>query len=396
VGGVVLVVLDAARAGALGAYGGRHDVTPHLDELARESWLFEQAFTPAVYTRAAMTALWTSREPTKAGRRHAVRLPEVLQARGVRTAGFVANPNAGRSFGYDRGFDAFDEVDGVPPPPSGSLVEGFGRFLDLVGDQRFFVYIHLREPHFPFTPPPPFAHRFGAPVLLPEEALVDPDWIASLNLRGGPTPEEAAELRRAYEANLAYADELVGRIRAHLSRAGRAADTALIVTADHGEALGEHGHVGHNDQAYAESAHVPLLLHARGLGARRSSRLVGLLDIAPTVTQLFGAHAPSFEGVSLLDRTGSAERTLSCVGTDPAAVHAVRDARYSLVVTGGRTELFDRRTDPEETVDLAAKEPALLARLARRAPQAAPTLEPEASAKEETAREALRALGYVK
>jgi arylsulfatase A-like enzyme len=397
--GVVLVVLDAARASSVGAYGGRKDVTPHLDALAAESQLFEQAFTPAVYTRAAMAALWTSRDPGQPGQRRALRLAEVLKAAGVGTAGFVANPNAGHSSGHERGFEEFRQIEGVPPPPSEELVGDFGDFLERKGKTRFFAYLHLREPHFPYAPPPPFALRFGGPQVLPAEVFSDADWMASLNLRkGGPTSAEALDLVRAYEANLGYADHLVGQIRARLEAAGLAESTALIVTADHGEALGEHGRVGHNDQAYAESAHIPMLLRVPGRSARRSSRLVSLLDVAPTIAQLFGVSPAGFEGVSLMAEEGPPERGLLCVGTDPKAVRAFRDARYSLVTTRGRTELFDRRHDPGETQDLAPTEPVLLSSLVdlrARAEALRTTFTEEAPALEPKSRDALRALGYL-
>jgi len=309
----------------------------------------------------------------------------------------VANPNAGRSFGHDRGFSAFAEEDGVPPPPSDGLVDQLEEFLGRVGRAPFFAYLHVREPHFPYLPPPPFAERLGENRVLPDEAFRDPDWVASLNRRGGPTPAEAAELERAYEANLAYADHLVGRVLARLRQTGLLARVAVIVTADHGESLGEHGHVGHNDQVYAESARVPLLLSLPGGPAERLGRLASLLDVAPTVTQLLGVPARGFEGISLLDREGPADRTLSCRGADAEAALAVRDGRYTLVTTRRGVGLFDRQRDPGETSDLSTSRPAQLAALRARAERLStdePSLD-EAPRLEAASRDALRALGYL-
>lgn len=399
--GVVLVVLDAARAASFGCYGGPPAASLAVDNLARESVLFEQAFTPAPYTRAAMAALWTSRDPGERGLRKAPRLAEILAARGVATAGFVANPNAGRNFGLARGFDRFDELDGLPPPRSDQLLPGFESFVRETRG-RFFAYVHVREPHFPYDPPPAFKAPFGLPRLLPAEAFTDPDWIDSLNRRGGPTEAEGADLRRMYEANLAFADSLVARLRRILEDAGAWKQTAFIVTADHGEALGEHGFVGHNRQVYAESAQVPLVMRVPGLAPARRTRLASLLDVAPTVAGLLEvADARSgFHGQDLLSTSGEGERHLLCVGTEPAPAVAWRDELHTLVVSGQRAELFDRTEDPGETRDRSREEPGVIARMLEeleeaRNQRAAVPPENLASPSPE-AKELLRALGYVR
>src|SRR5262249_56705222 len=122
---------------------------PTVDTLAREPLLFEQAFPPAPYTRAAMTAVWTSRDPGERGIRKAPRLAEILSTHGVATAGFLANPNAGRNVGLDRGFARFEELDRVPPPRSDELLPALESFLRETSG-RFFAYVHVREPHFPY------------------------------------------------------------------------------------------------------------------------------------------------------------------------------------------------------------------------------------------------------
>jgi arylsulfatase len=351
--GAVVVVLDAARAGSFGCYGGRRGVTPAVDALARESIVFEQAFTPAVYTRAAMNALWASRPPGEPGLPKAPRLAEILRARGFQTAGFSANPNAGRTYGHARGFSEFHELEGPAPPRSGPLVERFVDFLGRVRG-RFFAYVHVREPHFPYDPPAPFSDRFGPPLLLPMEAFTDPEWLESLNRRGSPTPGERGDLLRRYEANLAYADHLVDRLRAALVTAGLWEETALVVTADHGEAMGEHGFVGHNEQVFVESAQVPLVMRVPGLGARRLTRLASLMDVAPTLAVLLGAAEAggSFRGVNLLGPDDGRRRGLACVTVDAKTV-AWRDDRYTLVLSGDRVQLFDRHEDPGESRDRA-------------------------------------------
>lgn len=396
----VVVVLDAARAQSFGCYGGRRGVTPSVDALAHESVVFEQAFTPAVFTRAAITALWTSRPPGEPGMRKAPRLAEILSARGFETAGFSANPNAGRTQGHARGFSEFHELEGTPPPPGEKLVEMLADFLRRARG-RFLAYVHVREPHFPYDPPAPFADRFGPPRLLPKEAFTDPDWLDSLNRRGNPTPGETSDLVRMYEANLAYADHVVGRLRAALQQAGVWDETALVVTADHGEAMGEHGFVGHNEQVFSESAQIPLVIRVPGLGGERLTRLAGLMDVAPTLAGLLGVRdgASSFRGVDLLAPEGGPERGLRSVTADAKTV-AWRDARYTLVLSRGRSQLFDRREDPSEHHDRAREKPEVLARLLgelrREGGLSVELAADEGAVPDPAQQELLRALGYTR
>jgi len=407
-------VLDAARARSFSCYGYARETTPRIDRLARGALLFENAFSAAPYTRAAMTTLWTSREPGEPGTRKALRLSELLAAQGIHAAGVVGNPNAGALLAFDRGFAEFHEVDDPTRERAETLLPTVDRILETRRGGPLFLYVHVREPHFPYDPPPPFGGRFGVPTLLPREAALDPDWLPSLNRRGGPNPHEAADLTRLYDANLAYADDVVGRLRDRLAAAGRWAETALIVTADHGEAVGEHGFVGHNEQVYEESTRIPLIVRRPGLeafgaaGPKRVGALASLLDLAPTVAGLFGlppevATRAGFRGRSLVapDFAEGAERALMTSSAGDRPAFALRDHRTTLIVSSkGRAQLFDRQADPGETRDLAAAQPELLQRrldalTAQRAAlgHATETDEPRPSPRTQ---ESLRALGYMR
>jgi arylsulfatase A-like enzyme len=295
-----------------------------------------------------------------------------------------------------------------------TLLPTVERILEAHRAGRLFLYLHLREPHFPYDPPPPFRGRFGVPEHLPPEAALDPDWIPSLNRRGGPSPDEAADLARLYDANLAYADDVIGRLRDRLAAAGLWGETALIVTADHGEALGEHGFVGHNDQVYDESTHVPLIVRGPGrerpgaLGPKRIAALASLLDVAPTVAGLFGLPREAcvragFRGRSLVapDFGEGDERALLVRSAGDLPAFALRDHRMTLIVPSkGRAQLFDRQADSGETRDLAAVEVAALQQRLDTLAAHRKTLErkPEPDDAQPSARtqEALRALGYVR
>jgi len=374
---VIFVILDAARARQLGAYGYSRPTTPAIDRLAAEGVVFETATTPAVYTLGAMSSIWTSQHPD---RHHSevsfsARLPrdrltlaELLSARGVATAGFVANAVAGASFGFERGFSDFREI----YKDFGSGAAGFLKAVPpwVAGkrDRRFFLYLHFREPHFPYDPPPPFDTAFGGEGPIAKDSRGDAAFFTDLNQgRRKPAPGEIEHLVRLYDGNLAYADQQFGLLRESLEAAGVWDRSVVIVAADHGEALFEHGWIGHNVQLYEESVHVPLILRLPG-GPRgqRIDGLVDLLDVAPTIADIFGAGgrgggAAGFEGRSLLPAIAGAPgkpALLSRTVWDRPR-YALRDPDHKFLcdTRTGQEELYDLRADPGERTNLVQLQP---------------------------------------
>jgi arylsulfatase A-like enzyme len=372
---VVFVILDAARAREFGCYGDARGVTPEIDRIAAEGVVFERAFTPAVYTLGAMSSVWTSQYPD---RHHSevsfsARLPkdrltlaEVLTARGIATAGFVANAVAGAAFGFDRGFSDFREIF----KDLGSRADGFRKvvppWLRAHKDRRFFAYVHFREPHFPYDPPPPFDTRFGPEGPISRAARQQTDWITDLNQsRRAPAPGEIEHLVRLYDGNLAFADHEVGALRRTLEELGLWEKTVVIVAADHGEELFEHRWIGHNVHLYEESMHVPLLVRfpsGAGVSGLRAKGLVDLLDVAPTIADVLrgsGHEAADreFQGRSLLSLIGGATAKTAVLSRTvwDRPRYALRDARYKFLydTRTGDEELYDLEDDPGETRDLA-------------------------------------------
>jgi len=381
---VVLVFMDAARASSFGSYGHTRPTTPNFDRIAAEGVVFERAFTPAVYTLGAMSSVWTSTHPDRHHSETAfdARLPEglltlaeLLTARGVRTAGFVANAVAGRAFGFDRGFAEFHEVFATHGSEASAMRSVLPGWWSAAGAGRFFAYVHYREPHFPFDPQQPFLDRLGADVgPISKPLRSDMSWITDVN-RGerSLSEEEERQLRLLYEANLAQVDAALGELVAGLEGAGLLEQTLLIITADHGEALHEHGWIGHNVQLYEESVHVPLVLRfPAGTGPRgvRNAELVDLLDLAPTIADVFGAldsggAREAFSGISLLDVAaggrGKGAVLSRTVWNRPR--YSWRDERLKLIfdTQTGEQRLFDLDRDPGENTDRADGSPLLAA-----------------------------------
>jgi arylsulfatase A-like enzyme len=423
---VLIVVLDAGAAGHFGCYGYARPTTLNVDRLAREGVLFERAYTPAPFTIAAVSSMWTSQYPDQhhAGTRHRAPLPrerltlaEVLKARSVSTVGFAANPNAGPPFGLDRGFEEFHLLPGAGGasshvPRAEEFRAPVRDWLSRNQDRRFLAYLHLLEPHFPYDPPHPFNHLFGRPSPRMLAAGRDDGWVRKVNAgRYVPTAEEAADLVRLYDGNLAYADREIGWLRQTLEELGLLERTVVIVTADHGESLLERGALGHGTHLYEECVRVPLVMRfpgGRGPAGLRVRELVGLLDIAPTVADMFGALtgtvARTFEGVSLFPVIGGGRGrgVVLSRSMQERPAFALNDGTWKLIhsLKTGRSEVYHLSDDPDEQHDLVEAEP-LRAELMRqelyrwlrdlRVERGTATEERLNPAE----REALRALGYV-
>ena len=368
----VVLVLDGASAGRMGLYGGGGGTTPVIDALGRESVVFDAAVSQAVYTIASIGSLLTGQYPERHQsvsfadrlRDDVVTLPSILSRAGYRTAAFPGNAVVSKTFGLERGYQEFFPVwerEGYTGHGD-SVVSAFKSWLEDRPEEPFFAYVHLREPHFPYNPPPPFDTRFGPAFPYPggidDTAIVD-----DLNRKAAsgkpPSEEVLARARGLYLGNLAYADSLVGEVLRMLEPS-----TIVIVTADHGEALFEHGFLGHNTQLYEESIRIPLLVRAPGVAARRVSDLVELIDLTPTIAELAGLtempEASGFQGRSLVPALAgsSLSKKLAFSRTLWAKPrYSVRGERFKLIWDSrtGASELYDIETDPEERATLESR-----------------------------------------
>jgi arylsulfatase A-like enzyme len=373
---VLLIVLDAGRAQSFGAYGYSRDTSPNIDRIAREGAVFESVYTPAVYTLGAMSSVWTSQYPD---RHHSevsfsARLPkdrltlaELLSAQGIHTGGFVANAVAGRLFGFDRGFVDFDEVFSRLGSSGSVFRQAVPPWMRKNRDRRFFAYVHFREPHFPYDPEPPFDTKFGPDGPIAKADRRNEGFFKDASQ--GRRPFSAAErehLVRLYDGNIAFADREVGELRKAMEAEGLWDKTVVIVAADHGEELFEHGWIGHNVHVFEESVHVPLVIRfppGAGPAGVRLKGLADLLDLAPTIADVFGVmgkggSAEAFQGRSLLPVVAGAPGkpvVLSRTIWDRPR-YALRDERYKYLydTRTGEEALFDLGSDPRETNDVAA------------------------------------------
>ncbi len=379
---VVLITIDTLRADHVGAYGATGARTPTLDGLARDGARFDRAWATAPITLPSHASLMTGRyPPAHRGRHNGVSVdPDVptlamrLKAAGFATGAFVSAFPLDKRFGLAQGFDVYDDTlprgpDGRPAnerPGSDTMARAI-TWWQAQATSRAFLWVHLFEPHAPY----------GAP---------------------GATGSATAR----YDEDITAADHEAGRLLAALG--DRAQETLVIVTADHGEAFGEHGEIGHSMFVYDTTLRVPLLLRGPaidpGLVVRDD---VSLVDVAATIAELTGIPAARSDGLSLAAAMGGrtiGPRELYAESFAPyfdfgwAGLRSVRDGSIKYIAAP-KPELYDLARDQGETVNRVALDPTQSARLQERADRWSPTdFDPTAPASgEATAR--LRALGYL-
>jgi len=386
---VLLISIDTLRADRLPAYGYAVGRTPALDTLAREGLLFEEVYSHCPLTLPAHASLFTGLLPPRTGVRDNIgftlkpehqTLAERFREAGRPTAGAVSAYVLRTQTGIAQGFDFYEDALelGASLEALGSLqrdgavaVEALGHWIAEHKDEPFFAFLHLYEPHSPYDP-----------------------------------PERQRGFASAYDGEVAYADELVGRLLERLRTLGVYERSVIALTADHGEGLKQHGEEEHGIFLYKEALHVPLLLRLPGAarGGTRVRGVAGLVDVAATLLDLASLPAAGLDGRSLRPaiETGRTEpRPVYSETLVPryhfgwSELYAVTDPplRY---IHAPKPELYDLGRDPAETQNLIAERGAVAAAMQSWLGKAVAL--GEVSTPEETSpelREKLQALGYI-
>ncbi len=411
---VLLVVLDTVRADHLSLYGYARNTSPNLARIARRGIVFEQARSTAPWTLPSHASMMTGRWPHELSasinspldKRYKT-LAEYLAGNGYATAGFVANnAYAGAETGLGRGFALYEDHDlsledvvwnssfgqrvilwGLCPPEpraGGNPIDYHRKAAaQVVGDalswtgriknRPFFAFLNIYDAHDPYFPPVEFDRHFGVkPESAADMATLD-RWFVLDKKRVNARDREL--VCDAYDDCLAYVDRQLGRFLEGLDRAGLLASTLVIITADHGEHLGEHELYGHASSLYDPEIHVPLLILLPGgaQSGRSISAPVSLRDLAATVADVTGLGGSPFPGRSLArhwTRGGSFEPEPSFSEVD-GPVKCTPNQGRSPVFSGplqalaagnevyirnraGREELFDVERDPMQSRNLAS------------------------------------------
>ncbi len=327
---IILLSADALRADHLSSYGYHRETSPVLDDLAEESIRFENAYSASSHTREAVPALLTGEYPDVAvddGYRLATEtVASTLSEEGFATAGFHSNPFVSRAYGFDKGFDHFDDDLHLGQHKLVALAQRawdklrnrhYARaeeinerslsWLDsLESDESFFLWNHYMDTHGPYEPPGEYATLYTDESVsgreaqsLYQRAIKDPESI---------TDDERELLIDLYDAEIRYNDAKIGEFLEALRKRGLLEESLLIVTADHGDAFGEHGYYEHPRYLHDEITKVPLYVRPPGGRAEEVATPASTLDVGATIEAMIGSDAES-QGRTLLD-LGDEERAV--------------------------------------------------------------------------------------
>lgn len=350
---IVLISIDTCRADYLGCYGCQRKITPNIDAVAAESVLFRNVIVPVPITLPSHSSMLTGTNPPYHGVHSNkneklgdfnVTLAEILREYGYKTGAIVSTFLLNSKLGIGQGFDTHADYKALatkagrldPGRIGGEASRLACNWLTEHKDEKAFLFLHYYDPHTPYEPPEPFATIFAD------------------NL---------------YAGEVAYADHCVGQVIKKLKELGIYDSTLLIITADHGEMLGEHGETEHGYFVYESAIKVPLIFKLPGRSkALEVADNAAIIDIVPTICSYIGIDAPSvIHGKDLsgcfdnkADSTAQKRYiyTESWMPTklDANPIFAVVDGNWKYIQTT-RPELYNVADDPQETSNLLTKEP---------------------------------------
>jgi len=353
---VVFITIDTLRPDHLGCYGDRQIRTPNIDALAADGSRFERAYTAVPVTLPSHSVIFTGTYPLLSGVHDfaanklnptQATLASVLKENGYTTGAVIGSAVLDSRFGLNHGFDFYydhfdfnrlqeSNLDEMERP--GNIVADVTLdWLSKNYQKKFFLWMHLYDPHYPYRPPPPYSEQYKD---------------------------------RPYDGEIAFADAQVGRLIEFLKNKGLYQNTLIILSGDHGESLGEHGEKTHGFFIYNATLHVPLIIHLPGdMHARTVQNLVNLADIMPTVLAALNIQIPAqVQGQSLLPlmspkkednaRSLYAETFLPRLHFNWSELRGVETETYHFI-DAPKPELYDLRKDSGETHNLFAEKKAV-------------------------------------
>lgn len=391
---VILLGIDTMRGDYLHCAGNDWIQTPHMDALAGDGALFTRCYSTAPWTLPSFASIFTGLLPYRHGAiggdylrldEKFDTLAEYFNALEYVTAGYVSINYLTPAFGIGQGFNAPFPEGMDPELDRASRITWLGmNFWEQFGDRKFFTFLHYFDVHAPYTPPELFAKRYyegdetavGVPIndfllsewnRVPNRANGMYDWLDGVTDIDFPIQE--------YAACVTYVDDHVGQLVADLKEKGLYDSAMIILVSDHGEHLGEHDIFFTHAMPYHEAVHVPLIIKfpRNELSGTVIDTPVSTMDIMPTVLSYMGIVPPEMDGRSLLRLiTGQAGNVGSLLiaeqgsAEDDLAKTLIQwpwKLLYFLQGTDERYELYNLKTDPGETVNLAVDNEAVLRRL---------------------------------
>ncbi len=382
---VILITLSSLRADHVSCLGYARPTTPHLDRFAGRGVLFRNGFATSGWMMPAHGSIFTSLSPSVHGATHIERqldsagttLAEILSAHGYYCVGFCCAPRLDTEHGFARGFHVYDDrsvvglLGAMDPGVAPSFDINRQRTNDCINDAAlrwlqnnrhtpFFLFVHYYDTHWDYVPPEPY------------RSLFDPNYSGALNGTGiareplYSNPPEEQDLRHLvalYDGEIRQTDEDLGQMLAALQDGGLLENSLVIVLADHGEELYDHGHTSHQG-LYDELLHVPLVISTPRGGSGQTDALVSQVDILPTILDYLDIPVPpACEGKSLRPIIeGRADSVRDFIAAEYTAgavpdLFVTRSLRHKCWRTAtGEVYAYDLRTDPQESNPIGLKD----------------------------------------
>ncbi len=339
---VVIVSIDTLRADHVGAYGYERPTTPHLDTLAEDGVLFENAVSQSSWTRPAHMSIFTGLYPSEHGYvglsdnarlgEDTLTLARVFREQGYTTVAFTGGVNVSAFYGFDRGFDLYRSNGRA----FRANLEETRYWLAEEATEPFFLFWHGYDAHSPYTSDAIDRAALELPAMRPHLRL------RHICRDEGPK-RRIQRVIRQYDAAIHHADRYLGKLLAELDRLSLLDRTVVVVLSDHGEEFLDHGACLHINTLYHEVLRVPLVIHAPGLEPRRIPDLVpASVSIGRTVLDLVGLAARGFPGVSL---AGLA------TGAKIGPFHVVSETRRQISQTRGHGHVRSLTTPEGKLID---------------------------------------------
>jgi len=381
---IIVFVMDTQRYDRMSCYGYHTLTTPHTDALASRGTLFEEAYSTSSWTWPATASILTGLVPEEHGvlsnesctlALSNLSLAEALAEEGYSTGGFSCNPLIAPERYFDQGFEQFDSAPHIRH--TGAVINSIEEWITARAGARFFLYLHLADPHTPHAPLPAELERLGhtQPVdyvsIEHEGRTYDRmDLYARNLLRPGALLSEEVPERHAqwahqvYDASVATGDHYLGRVMSRLDELGLRETTVVALTSDHGEELFDHQRLAHGHTLHAELVRVPLLLAGPGIQERRVTGPISNRHLAPTLARIGGAELPHITDSLLLFEDELPSRSVSFQTGKGAwgdergqSLFGIREGGWVLHHNASAQKrswtLYDVDTDPYEQNDLS-------------------------------------------
>jgi arylsulfatase A-like enzyme len=421
---ILLITIDALRPDHLGCYGYRRNTSPNIDKLAEEGVLFTQAISQTPWTGGSLASILTATYPSTHHvnefgniiNKSLVTLPEVFKRKNYYTAAVGETGHFKALTSFERGFDyLFDSKDTL------GSTKDIIKWIRNFKNKKFFVWIHFFDyPHAPYVPPYPFNQMFVTnnkskhlPIGKGNEFYgVIPEWVAINNIT------DVDYYISQYDGEIAFVDSLIGEILNTLKNENLDKKTIIIISADHGESLGERDlYFQHGDCLYNHEIRVPLIITGKIIPKGRIIKYpVQLIDLMPSIVDMLRINADiKAEGSSffplILNKNKLVTPAFSEAGVTKMVNGSEVNAEQKSIITGewkliyetseygARYELYNLKNDPGELTDLVDIEKeqfkVLKARLEEWMNRPKPNIISSAKPLDEETKKRLKSLGYL-